>query len=50
MMSGEVTQSFFEDRAIVYFRAKNDLGVQLNIVVEQPLQLVRDIGAFFVNP
>ena len=46
----KVTQSFFEYLAVVDLGAKDYLSMDLDVVIEQPLELIKDVCAFFIDP
>src|SRR4051794_9842001 len=43
IMGCQVPQRLFEDRTVIDLGAKHDLGMDLDIVIEQPLKLVENI-------
>ena len=48
-MRRQVPQSFFMYLSVVYLGAKHDLSVDLDIVIEQPLEFIKDVCPLFIN-
>src|SRR4029079_7870719 len=49
IMGRQVSQSFFQDLAVVDLRAKHDLSMYLDVVIEKTLKLSGNVSPFFID-